>query len=235
MEVKIINCKIKIDEIGKPYVEYILRIKYNGKSWKINKKFSHFTQLYNNLNILYKDIIKLPINLSNVFDTKNTTYNFNENKIQQLQKFLNEVINTNVINSSKIFLKFIQFDNFYLHKNFEEGDKEWFLNKLNDNYNKISTNNLIGDINNYNNYSNNLTSSFRVENYNNKYKNNNFNEIFSANYPQNLFKTNNKVPRFKNMYNDIDNNNNFDDIDYHNENIGFDENINENYGYNEYY
>ena len=241
LEVKITNCKIKTDEIGKPYVEYILNINYNGTNWKINKKYSDFTQLYNNLNLIYKDVIKLSVNLNNVFNTKDSSYNFNENKMNQLQNFLNEIINTDVINTSKILLKFIQFDKFYLHKNFDEEnndilkDREWFMNKFNINYNKVNANNLIGDLNNNNN---NLPSSFRNPSLNNEFKNNKFNAATSANFPQNLYKTSYNSSKFKNIYNDTDSNDNYDDIGYNNKNIEFDENedenINENYGFNDY-
>ena len=114
-------------------------------------------------------------------------------------------------------------------------DREWFMNKFNINYNKVNANNLIGDLNNNNN---NLPSSFRNPSLNNEFKNNKFNAATSANFPQNLYKTSYNSSKFKNIYNDTDSNNNYDDIGYNNKNIEFDENedenINENYGFNDY-
>ena len=86
--------------------------------WRLGKKFKDFTNLYNLLNTEYKEFIKIP--LSNIFiDIKNSTTvgSFHENKIRQLELFMNDIINMDMINKSKAFSKFIEFDKYYDEEN----------------------------------------------------------------------------------------------------------------------
>ena len=123
--IKVIKAKVKNDELGKPYIEYLISVKYGDKNWQIRKKFYHFANLFNTLNNKYQDFV--PINLSNIFDDLNSNASFNLNKIKQLDKFLNEIASADVINSSKPFLKFIEFE-----KNVNKKDSQNKNNKYTD-------------------------------------------------------------------------------------------------------
>ena len=107
--------KIKNEGSAKPYLEYILDIYYNNiQHWRVGKKFSDFIKLYNSLNSMYKDYIKIP--LSNIFMNMNNTStfgSFHENKIRQLELFINDIIDAEFINQSKPFVKFIEFEKYY--------------------------------------------------------------------------------------------------------------------------
>ena len=140
-----------------PYLEYIVDVNYgNNHHWRLGKKFKDFTNLYNLLNTEYKEYIKIPI--SNIFlDIKNSTNvgSFHENKIRQLELFMNDIINMDMINKSQAFSKFIEFDKYYDEENeifsgFDNKTKKDFLNKgINennrnkDNVNKIDRYNYL--------------------------------------------------------------------------------------------
>ena len=105
--------------------------------WRLGKKFKDFTNLYNLLNTEYKEFIKIP--LSNIFiDIKNSTTvgSFHENKIRQLELFMNDIINMDMINKSQAFSKFIEFDKYYDEEN------EIIINN-NQNFKKDTKNNQI--------------------------------------------------------------------------------------------
>jgi hypothetical protein len=114
LKILILKGKIKNNSSNSPYLEYILDVNYgNNQHWRLGKKFKDFTNLYNLLNTEYKEFIKIPI--SNIFiDIKNSTNvgSFHENKIRQLELFMNEIINMDMINKSQAFSKFIEFDKY---------------------------------------------------------------------------------------------------------------------------
>jgi hypothetical protein len=121
LKIKIIKGQVKTDELNKPYIEYLLNVNYDDKkNWKLHKKFYHFTNLYNVLNNSYNEFIQFPISISDIFEDLNSKSSFNHQKIKQLEKFINEVAHTDIINTSKPFLKFIE-----LEKNFK-GKEELF-------------------------------------------------------------------------------------------------------------
>ena len=115
LKIRILKGKIKNEGSAKPYLEYILDIYYNNiQHWRVGKKFSDFIKLYNSLNSMYKDYIKIP--LSNIFMNMNSTStfgSFHENKIRQLELFINDIIDAEFINQSKPFVKFIEFEKYY--------------------------------------------------------------------------------------------------------------------------
>ena len=127
LSIKVIKAKVKNDELGKPYIEYLISVKYDDKNWQIRKKFYHFANLFNTLNNKYQDFV--PLNLSNIFDDLNSNSSFNLNKIKQLDKFLNEIASADVINTSKPFLKFIEFE-----KNLNKKEGSRSRNKNNSKY-----------------------------------------------------------------------------------------------------
>ena len=114
LKLKILKAKVKQDEIGKPYLDYIIDIKYNEQNWRINKIFNQFITLYKAIKNLYQNIIEIPES-GNIFLNINDIdfNNFHESKIHQLEKFLNDLIETEYLNNSKPFLKFIEFDKYY--------------------------------------------------------------------------------------------------------------------------
>ena len=114
LKIRILKGKIKHGN-SSPYLEYILDINYNNNQhWRLGKKFKDFINLYNLINTEYKEYIKIPI--SNIFiDMKNSgnVGSFHENKIMQLELFINDIINLDMINKSKAFAKFIEFNKYY--------------------------------------------------------------------------------------------------------------------------
>ena len=157
LKILILKGKIKNRNSNVPYLEYIVDVNYgNNHHWRLGKKFKDFTNLYNLLNTEYKEYIKIPI--SNIFlDIKNSTNvgSFHENKIRQLELFMNDIINMDMINKSQAFSKFIEFDKYYDEENeifsgFDNKTKKDFLNKgineanrIKDNVNKIDRYNYL--------------------------------------------------------------------------------------------
>ena len=111
IKIKISKSQIKTDELNHPYIEYLLDINYdNKKKYQLNKQFYHFSNLYNNLIGLYEDYIQFPLSFGDIFQNLNSNSFLNQNKTQILEKFINEVAHTDVLNSSKSFLKFIEYE-----------------------------------------------------------------------------------------------------------------------------
>ena len=155
LKILILKGKIKNSNSNMPYLEYIVDVNYgNNHHWRLGKKFKDFTNLYNLLNTEYKEYIKIPI--SNIFlDIKNSTNvgSFHENKIRQLELFMNDIINMDMINKSQAFSKFIEFDKYYDEENeifsgFDNKTKKDFLNKGINKANRIKDN--VNKINRYN-------------------------------------------------------------------------------------
>ena len=156
LKIIILKGKIKNNSSNSPYLEYILDINYgNNQHWRLGKKFKDFTNLYNLLNTEYKEFIKIP--LSNIFiDIKNSTTvgSFHENKIRQLELFMNDIINMDMINKSQAFSKFIEFDKYYDEENEiiinsnlklkkDSQNNEIIENNINENRTKISRYNYM--------------------------------------------------------------------------------------------
>ena len=111
LKIKILKGNIKQDELGKPYIEYILDINYNNQNWRINKRFAQFANLYETIKNLFKGVIQMPISSKlfiNVIGSLNRA--FHQNKIKQLELFIKELSENEIINRSKPFRKFFEFD-----------------------------------------------------------------------------------------------------------------------------
>ena len=153
LKIRILKGKIKNEKNGKPYLEYILDINYsNTHHWRVGKKFSDFIKLYNTINTVYKEYIKIPI--SNIFidlNKSSSVGSFHENKIRQLELFINDIIDMDMINISKPFTKFIEFD-----KNYDEecdiGTNKTQKHNLKDSNKNIQSNESNGNINENDNY-----------------------------------------------------------------------------------
>jgi hypothetical protein len=115
LKIKILKGKVKQDEIGKPYLNYIIDIQYNEQNWRINKKFNQFVTLYKSVKNLFKNIVEIPQS-GNMFLNINDVGNngsFYENKMQQLEKFIIDLSEIHPINISKPYLKFFEFEKYY--------------------------------------------------------------------------------------------------------------------------
>ena len=187
INIKIIKGQIKKDELNNPYIEYIIDINYDiKKKYQIYKQFYHFSNLYNNLINLYSDYIQFPLSFVNIFQNTISDSFLNKNKTQILQKFINEVAQTDVINTSKSFLKFIEFDK-YLRKSFKLNscniNDMHFNEKNNLNFKgKKFDNKINNEEDNYqikeNIANNRYINRFNINNKENKSKNSSYNIKF---------------------------------------------------------
>ena len=179
LKIKIIKGQVKTDEVNKPYLDYVININYDGiKNWQIHKKLYHFANLYHTLNNSYTKFAQFPNSFTNIFEDLNSKSSLNLNKIQQLEKFINEVAHTDVINKSKPFLKFIELE--------QNMNKKW------NNKNRISSSDTTKNnyFNNYTNY--NKKSKKKQNNYSNNNSNSNFLLYKDSDYT-NYSKYNNNV------------------------------------------
>jgi hypothetical protein len=175
IKIKILKGILNKDELGKPFIEYIIDISYNSQNWRVNKKFNAFSNLHKTLKSLFKDNseIKMPESSSifsnlNINDSNST---FHENKIKILESYLKEISEIGVINKSKPFRKFFEFDEYYDEDNNKPHEIEII--------NKRDTNNASS--NDYDDLFN--SSSENVEDV--KVDNENNNEKIECDYKEN--------------------------------------------------
>ena len=131
LKLKIIKGKLKTDEVGKPYLEYIMDISYNGLSWRINKRFNQFANLHKTLKNLFKGVINMPQSaniFTNINDMNLSGGSFHENKIQQLEKFIKDLSEIEQISNSKPFYKFLKLNHAF------DDDSEMFINTQANNF-----------------------------------------------------------------------------------------------------
>ena len=148
LKIKILKGKLKTDELGKPYLEYILDINYYSQNWRLSKTFNQFANLHKTIKTMFNNTITMPMS-ANIFINfgNNITGSFYQNKIVQLEKFLKEIAEIEEINSSKAFRKFLE-----LEQNFDEENDLLFLRtnekpqKFQNYYNK-NNNNILENIN----------------------------------------------------------------------------------------
>ena len=146
LKIKILKGKLKTDELGKPYLEYILDINYYSQNWRLSKTFNQFANLHKTIKTMFNNNITMPLS-ANIFINfgNNSSGSFYQNKIVQLEKFLKEIAEIEEINSSKTFRKFLE-----LEQNFDEENEILFL-RTNDKDKKFQgyyKNNNIENINN---------------------------------------------------------------------------------------
>ena len=112
--------------------KFIIDVNYNNQNWRIRKRFNQFANLYKTIKSLFKGNVKMPAS-SNIFvDFKgNLTGSFHENKIQQLEKFIKDLSEIRVVSNSKIFKKFLEFN-----QNFDEENDAIYNNINNEEKNK---------------------------------------------------------------------------------------------------
>ena len=114
LKIKILKGRVKQDELGKPFLEYIIDVNYDTQNWRINKRFNQFANLFKTLKNSYKGVVQMPpsANIFINFGNNNTSSSFHENKIIQLEKFLKDLSEINIINTSKPFRKFLEFEQY---------------------------------------------------------------------------------------------------------------------------
>ena len=148
LKIKILKGRVKQDELGKPYLEYIIDVNYDTQNWRISRRFNHFSNLFKTLKNLCKSSgIQMPQS-SNIFINfgNNTQFsNFHENKIIQLEKFLKDLSEINMINTSKPYRKFLEFEQYVDEDsdaivNIGSSNIKGNYNHLGDNDDKISDN-----------------------------------------------------------------------------------------------
>ena len=160
LKIKILKGKLKTDELGKPYLEYILDINYYSHNWHLSKTFNQFANLHNTINTMFKNSITMPLS-ANIFINfgNNFSGSFHQNKMQQLEKFVKEIAEIEEINTSKVFRKFLE-----IEQNFDEENDLLFVKtnekpqKFQNYYKNIGNNinnNMDINLNNINNGINN--------------------------------------------------------------------------------
>ena len=114
LKIKILKGKVKLDELGNPYLEYIIDVNYDTQSWRINRRFNQFSNLFKTLKNMFRGVAQLPTsaNIFINFGNNNQFSSFHENKIIQLEKFLKDLSEINNINTSKPFRKFLEFEQY---------------------------------------------------------------------------------------------------------------------------
>ena len=119
LKIKILKGKVKQDELGNPYLEYIIDVNYDTQSWRINRRFNQFSNLFKTLKNMFRGVVQLPTsaNIFINFGNNNQFSSFHENKIIQLEKFLKDLSEINNINTSKPFRKFLEFEQYVEEEN----------------------------------------------------------------------------------------------------------------------
>ena len=111
LEIKVSNSVLKKDITGKPFLEYICDIKKENEVYSINKKFGHFIMLHKALKSSFKDTIKLPEGGSLFISINDMKQNaFHENKLGQLDKYINDLIKIEQVKKSIPFRNFFELD-----------------------------------------------------------------------------------------------------------------------------
>ena len=111
INIKITNSILKKDITGKPFLDYICEVKNGKENYILNKKFGHFMMLHKSLKTIFKDNIKLP-NGGNLFININEMKqnSFHENKLEQLDKYISDLLNIEEIKNSLPFKNFFELD-----------------------------------------------------------------------------------------------------------------------------
>ena len=149
LKIKILKGRVKQDELGKPFLEYIIDVNYDTQNWRINKRFNQFANLFKTLKNSYKGVVQMPpsANIFINFGNNNAFGSFHENKIIQLEKFLKDLSEINILNTSKPFRKFLEFEQYVDEENeiivnINQQQLRNNYNHLNDGDDKTLENNL---------------------------------------------------------------------------------------------
>ena len=117
-QITISSTILKQDENGRPYLEYICEVSSNGNTWTVNKKFTQFALFNKALKNLFKDLILLPDSGSLFTNINDMTGNsFHENKLQQLDKYINDLSEIEAVANSVPFRSFFEIDEVHSNNN----------------------------------------------------------------------------------------------------------------------
>ena len=111
LNIRVTNTILKKDITGKPFLDYICEINNGKEKYKLNKKFGHFIMLHKSLKSLFKDLVKLPDGgslFTNINDMKQNS--FHESKLEQLDKYISELLQIDVVKKSTPFRIFFELD-----------------------------------------------------------------------------------------------------------------------------
>ncbi len=124
LEIKVINSVLKKDLHGKQFLEYVCEVKKGDKNYKINKKLGHFIMLHKALKSIFKDNLVLA-NGGNLFININemNQNSFHENKLEQLNKYVSDLINLEEVVNSLPFTNFFELNEEHELNNNDNLDK----------------------------------------------------------------------------------------------------------------
>jgi hypothetical protein len=91
----------------------------NLSNEELNSRLNQFANLFKTLKNLFKGVIQMPpsANIFINFGNSNNTGSFHENKIIQLEKFLKDLSEINILNTSRPFRKFLEFEQYVDEEN----------------------------------------------------------------------------------------------------------------------
>ena len=140
---KFIKSNFKIDEFGKPFLEYTIEVNNILKKikYQIKKKYNQFISFYNEI----KNFYKKPLPDSSQIFTNITQKKNLENKSSLLENFLNDISNINEINLSNIFRNFIEFKDKINILNNNNDNNENFIHRKNTSNITNKTNLFLND------------------------------------------------------------------------------------------
>ena len=123
LKIKIIKGRIRKDKSGKPYLEYIINVSYNNKqNWNINRRFNQFTNLYKTLKNSYDFQLPESANIfSNIAVFSGLSH---EKKILILEKFLDDLINQDIVNISNPMIVFLELNQLFDEIYYLVGDEK---------------------------------------------------------------------------------------------------------------
>jgi hypothetical protein len=133
IKIKVSNSVLKKDLTGRPFLDYVCEVKNGKENYSINKKFGHFIMLHKALKGIFKDNLKLPSGgnlFINISDMKQNS--FHENKLEQLDKYVSDLLSIEGVRNSKPFRSFFELDEPHEQKIFESnlGKYEFSLEKF---------------------------------------------------------------------------------------------------------
>ena len=115
LKMKILKGRVKQDELGNPFLEYIIDVNYDTQNWRINRRFNQFSNLFKTLKNMFKGIAQMPPSASIFvnFGNNNQFSTFHENKIIQLEKFLKDISEAERFNSSQLYQNFFEIEQLF--------------------------------------------------------------------------------------------------------------------------
>ena len=130
LRIKILKGKVKQDELGKPFLEYIIDVNYDTQNWRLNKRFNQFSNLYKTLKNLYKGTgIQMPgyINKKKIIELSKIEKFKSEESINLIKQFSENDFDISNINPNE----FIQFILNEMNEEINSDKNENYFEKIN--------------------------------------------------------------------------------------------------------